>query len=57
MMPDQCNNGFWDLPPEERAARKEAACLRFDAVNFDDLTPEERSYAYYGERDEHDPYY
>lgn len=44
--PFRCNNGFWDLPPEERAARKEAACRRFGVDDFNDLSPEERGWAY-----------
>ncbi len=40
------NHGFWDLPPEERAAIKEAACKRNSSSNFYDLPPEERDRAY-----------
>jgi hypothetical protein len=40
------NHGFWDLPPEERAAIKDAACRRNDYVDFYDLPPEERDRAY-----------
>lgn len=40
------NHGFWDLPPEDRAAIKEAACERNDCVDFYDLPPEERDRAY-----------
>ena len=41
-----CNHGFWDLPPEERAAIKDAACRRNDCADFYDLPPEERDRAY-----------
>jgi hypothetical protein len=44
--PIQVNNGFWDLPPDERAARMEAACERNGVENFFDLPPEERGRAY-----------
>ena len=40
------NNGFWDRPPEERAALMDAACERGGVSNFHDLTPEERGRAY-----------
>lgn len=40
------NNGFWDRPVEERAARMEAACERNGVTNFLDLPPEERGRAY-----------
>lgn len=40
------NNGFWDRPPEERAARMDAACERGGTSNFFDLSPEERGAAY-----------
>lgn len=44
--PIQCNNGFWDLEPEERAARMEKACQSGDVADFFDLPPEERAAAY-----------
>ena len=40
------NNGFWDLDPEERAIRMDAACDRGGVVSFFDLSPEERGAAY-----------
>ena len=40
------NHGFFDLPPEERAAIKDAACKRNGCKNFYDLPPEERDKAY-----------
>lgn len=40
------NNGFWDRPAEERAARMEWACERFGTGDFWDLSPEERGTAY-----------
>ena len=46
--PVQVNNGFWDLPAEDRAVRMEAACERGNAGNFYDLSPEERGRAYDG---------
>lgn len=52
--PTQINNGFWDLDPEERAARMESACERGETVNFFDLSPEERGRAYDDDRSEHD---
>lgn len=44
--PTTVNNGFWDRPAEERAARMEAACERGGVSNFFDLSPEERGRAY-----------
>lgn len=41
-----CNNGFWDLPADERAERMELAANRGGIENFFDLTPEERAIAY-----------
>lgn len=40
------NNGFWDRPADERAARMNAACDRAGVDNFFDLSPEERGRAY-----------
>lgn len=40
------NHGFFDLPPEERAAIVDAACERNNCENFHDLPPEERDRAY-----------
>ena len=40
------NNGFWDRPAEERAARMEDACERNGIDNFFDLPAEERAKAY-----------
>lgn len=40
------NNGFWDLPAEERNAIMKAACERAGAENFFDLDPEDRRRAY-----------
>lgn len=37
---------FHDLPPEERAARMEAAAERGNVEHFLDLPPEERAQAY-----------
>jgi hypothetical protein len=42
----KCNNGFWDLPPEERAYRKERACEEHGVSDFFDLPPEERAKVY-----------
>jgi len=44
--PTTVNNGFWDRPAEERAARMDAACERGGVSNFSDLSPEERGRAY-----------
>ena len=49
--PTQINNGFWDLDPEERAARMEAASERNNGVAFFDLPPEERARAYDDDED------
>ena len=46
--PTTVNNGFWDRPAEERAARMDAACERGGVSNFFDLSPEERGRAYDG---------
>lgn len=40
------NNGFWDLPADERAAITEAACERGGVDNFFDLPADERVAAY-----------
>jgi len=40
------NNGFWDRPADERAARMDAACERGGVSSFWDLSPEERGRAY-----------
>jgi hypothetical protein len=40
------NNGFYLLPPEERAAAYEKACRKYGVDNFFDLSPEERGAAY-----------
>lgn len=45
------NNGFWDRPADERAARMGAACERNGVADFWDLPPEERARAY-GNEDE-----
>ena len=45
------NNGFWDLPAEERAARMETECERNGVDSFFDLSPEERGRTYYGDED------
>lgn len=45
------NNGFWDLPPDERSALMESACERGGVTNFFDLSPEERGRAYDRARD------
>ena len=42
------NNGFWDLEPDERGARQEAAMERGGVQNFFDLPPAERSRCYDG---------
>ena len=44
--PNTCNNGFWDRPAEERAARMDAACERGGVESFWDLSPEERGRTY-----------
>ena len=41
-----CNNGFFDLPAEERAAATDAACERAGVESFYDLSPEERGACY-----------
>jgi hypothetical protein len=41
-----CNNGFWDLDPEERARIKDDICEQNGVVDFYDLPPEERARAY-----------
>lgn len=43
------NNGFWDLEPDERAARQEAAIERGEVQNFFDLSPDERARCYDGD--------
>ena len=43
---NQCNNGFWELHPDERAARREVVERRNDGVSFYDLPVEERAKAY-----------
>lgn len=43
------NNGFWDLEPDERAARAEAAMGRGEVQNFFDLSPDERARCYDGD--------
>ena len=48
--PRAMNNGFWDRPVEERAARVDAACERYGVTNFFDLSPEERGTAYEDDR-------
>ncbi|CAB3919968.1 hypothetical protein [Achromobacter ruhlandii] len=40
------NNGFWDLPADERAAAMEQAAERGGVENFFDLDPEDRARAY-----------
>lgn len=40
------NNGFWDRPAKDRAARMDAACERGGVSNFFDLPPEDRAAAY-----------
>lgn len=50
-MSEPINNGFWDLDPEERAARMEAASERNNGVAFFDLPPEERARAYDDDED------
>lgn len=40
------NNGFWDLPAEDRAAIFDAAYEETGVVNFFDLSPEERGRYY-----------
>lgn len=42
------NNGFWDLPADERSAAMEKACDRGGMTNFFDLPPEERGAVYDG---------
>ncbi len=41
-----CNENFWDRPPEERADRMRDAADRGGVENFFDLSPEERAEAY-----------
>lgn len=41
-----CNNGFWDRPAEERAARMDAAAERGGVSDFFDLPADERARAY-----------
>lgn len=40
------NNGFFDLPADERAQRAEAAMELAGVDNLFDLEPEERAYVY-----------
>lgn len=40
------NNGFFDLDPDERAARMQEAADRGGVENFFDLPPDERAEAY-----------
>lgn len=46
------NNGFWNLPADERADRMRAAAERGGAENFFDLPPDERAQAYNSDRGE-----
>lgn len=49
------NNGFFDLPADERAAAYKSACERFGEANFFDLSPEERGWAYDRATGDHEP--
>ncbi len=40
------NNGFYLLPPDERAIAMERACEKHGVDNFFDLSPEERGEVY-----------
>lgn len=40
------NHGFWDRPPDDRAAIKDTARERGGVSDFFDLSPEERDRAY-----------
>ena len=51
-MNNDSNNGFWDLPADERAERMRAAAERGGEENFFDLAPEERARVYEHSRDE-----
>ncbi len=40
------NNGFWDLPADDRAAAMQAACDRYGVTDFWDLDAGQRGDVY-----------
>jgi hypothetical protein len=40
------NNGFWDLPADQRDQAMQAACDRYGVGDFWDLDPDQRNAAY-----------
>ena len=51
-MDNDSNNGFWELPADERTKRMHEATMRGGAGHFFDLPPEDRAQVYEDRRDE-----